>query len=362
MINNNIFLTGSILREVKNGRLNCNNADNEQFKGSAENGSYVKKIRRGKDVLPYASTQNQKKAIKEFARSQGFNIAKVIATSSKSVTDEGSPYSNYDEDVMGFLKAEKITLTQEQYNELDEASRVGYLKKGKKGYEKNITKKRRAKLMMSPLQAIGHTRITSEFSTRQTNETPLLYTKEVYSTNMSTSFILDVANISEFNANDNVADYRDYTLQDARSILDRDIEDKEVEFGLGLEEKLKRVNVTLDALRVCNSVTTMTNNLEDLSAKFVILANYNIGSAIFNNIFEDNRLKIDYLKQAIEENEEYRISDKIYIGCRDEFFKQDERFLIDILRLEFENDDRFVIGGVKEVIEMCKDDIENIIK
>lgn len=358
--NENIFLVGNILREVKNGRLNCNNAKNEQFTNDAANGTYVKKIRRGNEIFPYASTQNQKKVIKDFARSQGFSISSVRSINSKSATNEGNPYKNYDEDIMGFMNAEALTLTAEEYEELDEKDKIGFKKKGKKGYAKNITKKRRAKLMMTPLQAIGNTKITSEFSTRQTDDTSLLYTKEVYSTDMSSAFILDVDGLGRFNANDRESAYRDYNLEEAEAILETPIEEKEMNFEINVEERISRVNVTLDALRVLNSRITMTNNLEDLSAKFIIMANYNVGSSIFNNIFENSELKIDYLKQAIEENEQYRIS-KVYIGCREQFFRQDDHYLLELLRLSFENDDRFIIGGVKEVIDIYKRDLKNMI-
>lgn len=341
----NRFLVGNILREVRNGRLNCNSAMNEQFKSNTDNTTYVKKIRKGKKVFPYASAQNQKKIIKKYAESQGLTLSNVMSVSTKEAKTEGNPAKNYDEDVMGFLVTGKAKISKEEYDALDDEDKKKFKKqKGKYVEKEDKTKKRRSNLMLSPLQAIGHTRIIDEFCVRQTNANPLPYTKQVYATEMSSGFCMDIDKIGKFKASSVASDYRDYDIKEV---------DTE-KFELDKDEKLKRINVTLDGLRLLNSNITMTNNLEDLSAKFIIMAEYSIGNAVFNNIFEDNKLKIDYLKQAIEENEKYRIS-KIYIGVRNEFFKQDGKYLIDIIKEEFGEDDRFVIGGVKEVIDKYKE-------
>ena len=190
---NNQFLVGNILREVRNGRLNCNNANNETNKGSNDNGTFVKKIRRGKQTFPYASSQWQKKNIKDVASALGNNISAVKSISSKEAVSEGNPYKNYDEDVMGFMIAQNIKITDEEYEMLEKDEQGLWTSAGKnKGYKRNITSKRRPNLMLSPLQAIGHTRLVSEFSTRQTDDTPLLYSKEVYANDMCSGFILEI--------------------------------------------------------------------------------------------------------------------------------------------------------------------------
>lgn len=361
----NRFLVGNLLREVRNGRLNCNNASNESSKGSTNNTTYVKKIRRRKgtstEVFPYASSQNQKKAMKEFAKSQGKSISMVKSASTTEAVSEGNPYKNWDEDIMGFMIAKAITITEEEYNNLDEKDKVGYKKEGKKGYKKDVTKKRRAKLMMSSLQAIGHTRIAQEFCTRQTDETPILYEKEVYSTDMSSAFILDVADVGRFNANDNQADYRDYNLQEAQAIMDKKVEDNQVEIELDREERIGRIEMTLEALRVMNSRTTMTNNLEDLSARFIIMAEYSIGSSVFSGIFSENRLNIEFLRQAIEENEKYRLSN-IFIGVREEYMEKEGTTLAETLRFNFGDDDRIIITGVSESMSRYMNYIRETLK
>ena len=355
--NTSRFLIGNVLREVRNARLNCNSADNEQFKSGMNNKTYVKKIRKDGNTYPYASAQWQKKAIKDYAKTQGNSISSVKALSTTEAVSEGNPFGNYDEDIMGFMIAKNDMITEEQFNELSKEDQKQWKKAGKEGYKQNVTVKRRSNFMLSPMQAIGNTRIVDEFSTRATDSTPILYSKEVYAADMSSSFMLDIKHTGEFDVSDNVSAYRDYTNHDIEAlglVLDENNKVK-----LGGETKKKRLVDTLKGIQLMPNRTTMTNNLEDLAAKFMIFAEYSIGNSIFNNIFEDNQLKVDFLKEAIEENEPYRISDKIYIGVRSEFFKQkdsegNEEYLKDILLKEFGTDDRFVILSVNEVVEKYK--------
>ena len=335
----NQFLVGNILREVRNGRLNCNNASG--------NSTYVKKIRRGEQTLPYASGQWQKKNLKEFAKNQGNKISTVTSISSKVAISEGNPYFNYDEDVMGFMIAQSAKITDETYMGLSELEQKLWKSMGKnKGYKRNISAKRRSNLMLTPLQAIGHARLVDEFSTRQTDNTPLLYSKEVYASDMSVGFILDITQVGVFKVHNNPEAYRDFSTEDVEA-LGLEVNDDTVR--LDKETKKKRVVDTVKGLQFMPTKITMANNLEDMSAKFLIFAEYSIGNALFNNIFQDNQLRIEYLKQAIEENEEFRLG-KIYLGCRDEHFKQEGRYLADILKEEFGEDDRFIVGSVNDVI------------
>lgn len=344
------YLTGNILRETKNARLNGSSPESETYKDSNKNTSYVKKIRREGQIFPYVSGQNQKRNICIFAEMQGHRISPVIALSKEAdkkqrAKIDGHPYRNYNEDVMGFMVADSITIEKEEYDKLDEKEKKLWEKKGKK-YKKNITKKRRSNLMISPLQAIGHTRITNEFCTRETDKHPMLYAKEVYSTNMSSSFILDIERVGRFVSDDSPTGYRDYSKEEVKVFK---LEEKDGVIELDKETKLKRIEDTIRGLQLMPMRGTMANNLEDMSAKFMIFAEYKLGISPFNNIFEDNKLKIDYLKEAIEQNERYRLS-KIYIGCRSEFFKQDNEWLRDILEYEFRDNEKFVVGSVDEVV------------
>lgn len=348
-------IAGVVLRSVRNGRLNCNDSASEEQKSQTENITYVKKIRKGKEMFPYASGQWQKKNIKQFAEMTGHELTKVEAESTTEALMEGNPLKNYDEDVMGFMVAKNERITKEEYAELSKEEQKQWKSEGKaKGYKKNVTVKRRANLMVSTLQAIRNTRVKEEFAVRETDKTPILYGKEVYSADMSSSFCLDVEKIGKYRATDNEAGYRDYTNDEVKAVGLEVSEDGYIYLDKGV--KKQRVETTLKGIHLMPTRTTMSNNLEDLSAKIMIFGEYSIGNSVFNDVFGEGKLKLDYLRSVIEANEEYRLS-KIYIGVQPEYFLQDDRYAKEILEdFVYEENkknpekDRFVIGTVGEVL------------
>lgn len=322
------FLIGCMANEVRNGRLNGSHPDLEKGVGSTtKNIAFTKKISRGRDRYPYASGQHTKFNFKRIAELNGQTISDVIHSEkdSQQASTEGHPYKNYDEDVFGFMNADKLTLSEEEFIELPDEQKVGFTSKtkgkGKKEktiYEKNVTKKRKARLMVTPLQAIGPTRIQREFCVKATDKTNLLYEKEIYSAIMSMGFNLDINEVGRFRVSEDSSGFRDYAPFELEAFGLKADEDGIID--IGKEERLKRIKDTLKAIQFYNSTACQNNNLEDLNAKFVILAEYRIGNNIFNNVFRNNSLDIEYLKEAIRENEEFRLSD-IYIGVRAGFMQ-----------------------------------------
>ena len=102
-----------------------------------------------------------------------------------------------------------------------------------------------------------------EFSSKETNETPIPYSKEVYAADMSSSFVLDISNIGVFTVGDNASAYRDYTNYSAKKCGLTVSEGNIIE--LEREEKLRRIKDTLKGIQYLPTRITMTNNLEDMS-------------------------------------------------------------------------------------------------
>lgn len=347
----NRFLIGCVAIETKNARLNGSSKDAEGGGSTVQNISYTKKIRNRNGVFPYGSGVYVKKNIKDFARINGHNISNVRAIDTTQAVTEGSPYKNYDEDIMGFMIASKLSLSEKEFNELSEEEKATFkrVKKGKKTlYEKNITKKRKGRLMVSPLQAISSTRIHQEFNTRETDATNIIYTKEVYSNIMSMGFNLDIKNVGIYTVSEDESGFRDYSPEEI-DVFDLDADENGI-IKLDKEEKNKRIVDTLRAIQYFNTGIAQTNNLEDLNAKFVIMADYSIGNNIFNNIFRNGMLDIDYLVEAIEENEEFRQS-KVYIGVRHGFMKLGDKDLKEVLREAFESNDDVLVSTVGDAFD-----------
>jgi len=342
----NKFLVGSFAIEVKNARLNGSSKDAEKSNTSLENISYTKKISSGRNTFPYMSTQKTKYCIKQNCN---IPISIIKQNSTTEALSEGNPYKNYDEDVMGFMIAQNSEIDQEEFNTLSELEQKGYTKSGKGKnikYKKNITKKRRSRLMMSPLQAIGHTKIHTEFCTKMTDIANLIYSKEVYSAIMSSGFCLDVNNVGVFSVSEDASGFRDYAQQEVEGL---NYAIKDGKFELSYEEKKKRIVATIKGIEYLHTFSCQNNNYEDINAKFIILCEYSIGNAVFNNIFRNNELDIEYLIEAIKENKQFRLSN-IYIGVRTGFMEN--------LKNDLENEiarnnmNEYVkIGSVGEIID-----------
>lgn len=353
----NRFLIGNFAIETKNANLNGSSKDAETTAGNdKENISFVKKITVDRDKYPYASTPNVKYNIKRFAKDHGFSLSKIHAISTKESASDGHPYKNYDEDVLGFMNAAKVSLTEEEYEQLPDEEKAGF-KKEKKNYTKNITKKRKSRLQMSPLQAIKATRIQPEFGIRNTDSYPLLYTKEVYSCIMSSGFNLDITRLGTFTVNEDNSGFRDYAPEEIKQY---GLHEGNGIISLSKEEKFRRIEVTLRGIQYLNSTARQTNNLEDLTSKFIILGEYRIGNNLFNNIFRDGTLDMDYLKEAIFENEDFRLS-KIYIGIRSGFMPGLKELLVQMakeLETDLGKEDVFFIGTVKDAVDNYLDDLK----
>ena len=247
---------------------------------------------------------------------------------------------------MGFMIASKLSLNEEEFKKLSEEEKATFkrTKKGKKVlYEKNITKKRKARLMVSPLQAISSTRIQREFNTRVTDATNIIYTREVYSNIMSMGFNLDIKNVGIYTVSEDESGFRDYSPEEIE-VFGLDVDENGI-IELDKEKKKKRIIDTLRGIQHFNTGIAQSNNLEDLNTKFVIMADYSIGNNIFNNIFRNGTLDIDYLIEAIEENEEFRQS-KVYIGVRHGFMKLGDKDLREVLEETFEDNDDILVGTV----------------
>jgi len=337
------FLVGNFAIEVKNARLNGSSRGVEN-QHSTNNIAYTKKISSGRNIYPYMSTQKTKYCIKQNCN---LPISIIKQKNSKEALSEGNPYKNYDEDVMGFMIAQNSEIDQEEFNQLSELEKKGYNKtsRGKK-YEKDITKKRRSRLMMSPLQAIGHTKIQTEFCTKMTDIANLIYSKEVYSAIMNSGFCLDINNVGVFSVSKDASGFRDYAPQEVEGLNYNIVDGK---FELPYEEKKRRIIATIKGIEYLHTFSCQNNNYEDINAKFIILGEYKIGNAVFNSIFRNGKLDIDYLIETIKENDEFRLSN-IYIGIRTGFMNN--------LKIEIENEiarnnmnEYIKIGSVKEMID-----------
>ena len=157
MKNKERFLNGAYAIEVEHGRLNTSCPDVEVAITGNENITFTKTIG-GKG---YVSAPCIKKNIKDFMKLCGNEISQYVKDD-KKIRVEAHPYKFINEDVFGFMKAEKIELTQEEYDNLEEQYKGLYKKSGKK-YTNNVTKKRDGKFKLNGLIGLGLNRVKKEW-------------------------------------------------------------------------------------------------------------------------------------------------------------------------------------------------------
>jgi CRISPR-associated protein Cst2 len=121
----------------------------------------------------------------------------------------------------------------------------------------------------------------------------------------------------------------------------------EVKEILNKEEKNKRLNVLLDAIRSFNGGAKQARNLEDIAPKFIIISKQKTGNPfLLNALSVDNNdnINIENIKEALTDN----ITEQYTIGIAKGIFANEQE-----IRNSFEN-----VVTVAEAIEMYKNSIE----
>ena len=177
--------------EVLNGRLNGSSETVEVNKSGNKNTSYVKKIAGRGLVSGNCQKYNMIKYLEDVGK---FEISKRKKTE-KEVFSKTLPHKYVNEDLFGFMKAQNIVITEEEYQSLDEIEQSLFVKNGKKGYKQNITKKRMSRVHLSSLVNISNTKINTEFKVTTTDTENMLYNVETYSGLMAGIANIDIENI-----------------------------------------------------------------------------------------------------------------------------------------------------------------------
>ena len=295
------FLNGAYAIEVEHGRLNTSCPDVEVAITGNENITFTKTIG-GKG---YVSAPCIKKNIKDFMKLCGNEISQYVKDD-KKIRVEAHPYKFINEDVFGFMKAEKIELTQEEYNNLEEQYK-GLYKKSAKKYTNNVTKKRDGKFKLNGLIGLGLNRVKKEWGVCHTTTDSMPYILQKYSDIMSGLFNFEIDRVGKFIVSENETKLRDYT--------ESEVEILGVSNELSREERLNRIEVTLRGLQSLKLQSNQSNDLVDTMPKIIILGEYAWGNNMFQGIITKDGINVAALKEKLDNklNESFRLS-KIWIG------------------------------------------------
>jgi CRISPR-associated protein Cst2 len=289
--------------EVLSSKLNGSSDTVEEKKAEFDNVSYVKKI----DGRGVVSAPCQKYNIQRFMQeAENMPIGKRLKKGTK-VTISADPYKYVNEDIFGFMRADSISITEEEYDQLDAESKVLFTRDSKKGYKQNITKKRKSRFQLSPLINMSNRKIDTEWNICSTESDSMPYENEIYSGIFAAIGNVNIDDISSFKISDITSEFRDYAVEEGRT---------EKELKISKNEKYKRIESAIKGLQHLSIEGNQNNYLTDTTPKIVMLGEYSWGNNIFQGVIKENGIDIDALKEALDENEEFRKSD-VWIGISD---------------------------------------------
>lgn len=335
-------LNGAYAIEVLNGRLNGSSAQIESNKLGFKSATFTKKVAGRSKV----SSQSQKFNMRAFMSSMSGLEQSERVKEGKQIKALLDPFNSEIDDVFGFMLAEKVEITKEEYDLLDD-NKKKLFKKSKNVYQANLTKKRKSRLQMNALINVSNRKVEWEWNVASSTTDSIPYQQEVYSGVHTSVFNLNIDEIGKFVVSDIPSEFRDYSTEEAELSGVRD---------LTSEERFSRIDNVLNAIEYMSISSNQTNHLTDTKPKFVVLADYGWGNNAFQGIVKENGLDIEMLKECIEQNEKYRLS-KIYIGVN-KFFDNKYNDMKEELEKEFEGCDFIEISNVNKAFENYKKELK----
>lgn len=290
----------------------------------------TKKIYKEEQTFAYASGQALGSWWRSTLQKNTWETSPVIRDQSVAFT-AADPITYPDDDVFGYMRAEKDFAVDEQ---------TGEVKKDAKGREikENITLTRKGALNTSSLITAASVSIAKNFSTMSRHDgDPVPYQKEEYSGIMKGMFSLDMAQVGTF-SNYNRSGFRNINEKLRQKAIEAGATDIIDPFEIdskGLPRKLlrlpkdiriSRITDTLQALKILSGGAMQTNNLADITPKLIVLATMTTGNHPFSHIVgsegqynQKTFLNIDALKEVLFDYKQF-ITGTVFIGKRTGFW------------------------------------------
>lgn len=325
----NLKTQGFILLDVDVVALNnAGKNTNSNF----ENAVGTKKIIKNGRVYTYVSGQAWRYWWRETLKfNHQWNLSPVTRDNKIAFTD-ANPLVYADDDVFGYMRAAKEV-------KLDENGKPVLDKKGKEQKE-DVTVTRVSPLKNSAIISVASTRPVENWSSmaRQDGDS-VPYSKEEYSAIMKGMFSLDLFQVGTF-ANYNKTGFKNLTskLQEeaqgynAELIDDPFLKDKSGNplklVRLPRKTRIKRIVDTLSALKTINGGAMQTNNMADVTPKFILLATMKSGNHPFSHIVaneginnEKPLLHIDGIREVLTDYKDL-FEGTVFIGKRSGFWDE----------------------------------------
>lgn len=284
----------------------------------------------------------------------GWDLSPITRESKIAFTD-ANPLKYADDDIFGYMKAAKdVVLKEDGTPEVDS--------KGKEKKE-DVTVTRVSPLKNSVLVSVASTSTVENWSSMARQEGDSVpYSKEEYSAIMKGMFSIDLAQVGTF-ATYNKTGFKNLTLKLQEEAVSNGctlLDDPFVKDAKGVAKKLvqlpselrqKRAIDTIKALKTISGGAMQTNNMADVTPKFIILATTNSGNHPFSHIAKGEGLynnvavlSIEAIKEVLEDYKD-QIIGQVFIGKRAGFM---DEINADLQTLVSEN---IIVSTVNQAID-----------
>lgn len=360
---NNLKTQGFILIDVDVVALN-NAGKNTQ--SNFDNAVATKKIYKDGKSYVYVSGQAWRYWWRDTLQKNYNWELSPITRESKIAFTEANPIKYADDDIFGYMKAAKEV-------KIDEEGKIVQDSKGKEKKE-DVTVTRVSPLKNSVLVSVGSVRPVENWSSmaRQDGDS-VPYGKQEYSAIMKGMFSLDLENAGTFSIY-NKTGFKNLTEIQKKEALGNglavEIDDAFMKDASGKSYKLIRLQKTIRERRISETILALknisggamqTNNMGDVTPKFIILATMNSGNHPFSHIAnaqgKDNDivdLNIDALREILKDYQSNFIG-TIFIGRRTGFM-DDKAESISQLEHEFSN---VKVCTINDAIDKYTEQVKN---
>jgi CRISPR-associated protein Cst2 len=333
----NLKTQGFVLLDVDVVALN--NAG-KNTKSNYENAVATKKITKNGRSYVYVSGQAWRYWWRE-ALEKNYNWQmSPITRDNKIAFTEANPINFDDDDIFGYMKATKV-------EEVDDEGKPVLDAKGQ-AKKVNATVTRVSPLKNSAIVSVASTTVAENWSSmaRQDGEA-VPYAKDEYSAIMKGMFSLDLAQVGTFSTY-NRTGFKNLSLslkeaalkvEGSEEIADAYVKNAKGEFQklvrLAKSTRLKRAKETIQALKTISGGAMQTNNMGDVTPKFIILSTMSTGNHPFSHVASAGEtninnskadLNIDALKEVLKDYKEQFIG-TVFIGRRSGFMDSQKNAL-----------------------------------
>jgi CRISPR-associated protein Cst2 len=354
----NLKTQGFVLLDVDVAALNNAGKSNSS---NFDNAVATKKIYKNGNTYTYVSGQAWRYWWREALKlNYGWTLSPITRESKIAFTD-ADPITYADDDVFGYMKAAKDFVRDEEGNPILD-------KKGKEQKE-DVTVTRASPLKNSAIVSVAGVGTVENWSSMARQEGDSVpYSKEEYSAIMKGMFSLDLFQVGTF-ASYNKTGFKNLTEKlkgDAVSNGAREIDDPFVKNSNGDAQKLvqltkeirtQRVLDTIASLKTISGGAMQTNNMADVTPKFIVLATMTSGNHPFSHIAKSQGRKDEKAVLNVEGLKEVLLDYKsqfqgtVFIGKRSGFM---DEYNDELKALETEFDNVKVLSINQAIDQYCE--------